>query len=183
MKVTPAALIACRSIGARKCGRAGSRGPSTLLARISSIEPSRVVGALCASAAGSGASIRSDTVGASRPKAWTPSARRTAATGPDISPGTQTRAMRVPAVPSSGSTARGESVSSMASVPLSFVLCLRARAARGRRPWRAAPRGSASSAGHPGRNVPRIAAASPRGGRFGRRADDAPCGPTSCRDA
>src|SRR5262249_16048577 len=84
--VTPAALIACRSMGASRDGTSSSSTPSRVpLER--------------ASATGSGALQRSATVGAAEVISKTPSLRTATTLGPAA---VWTRPTSVPAVPSSG---------------------------------------------------------------------------------
>ncbi len=103
-KVTPAALIACRSIGASSQGLRALRCSGGVLARMSSSAPMRWPLPSRTSAAGSGPSARSRMVGASLEMSWTPSARTATTAGPSAS-GSQTRPASAPAAASFGSVA------------------------------------------------------------------------------
>ena len=103
-KVTPAALIACKSNGARMCGSAGLRVVSPALA----ISASRVVKAsplaLPIAPAGSAVSHKSRMVGKAADISTTSSPRSTQTEGPPKF-GRQTRNASAPTLPSLGRTA------------------------------------------------------------------------------
>ncbi len=105
-KVTPAALMACRSLGASSHGFLASRLASGVLERMASSAPMRSALPSRTMAAGLSASHRSRMVGASREMSYTPSARMATTAGPPTS-GSQTRPARAPLVPSFGSVAAG----------------------------------------------------------------------------
>ena len=94
--MTPAALIACRSIGASSQGRSesrdfGRRVGEDLLERAQTLALGRAQGA-----AASGASQRSREVAKAALTSKTPSARKATTDGPSTS-GRQTRPARAPA--------------------------------------------------------------------------------------
>ncbi len=102
--VTPAALIACRSIGASSHGLRESRVSGGVLARISSRLPIRSPAAARRVAAGFSASQRSRIVGAAGVTSYTPSGRTATTAGPPTS-GRQTRPARVARAASAGRVA------------------------------------------------------------------------------
>ncbi len=106
-KVTPAALMACRSIGASSQGDAGSRASSGVLRRMSSSEPIRSPLASSRASAGSGVSQRSRMVGNRAVMSKTPSGLMATTAGPPErsrppDAGRQTRPASAPSVPSRG---------------------------------------------------------------------------------
>ena len=105
-KVTPQALIACRSTGARKYGSRGSRAPLGVLARISpqTIRRARRRPPAPLQPGSYSQPARDDR--RSVLMSWTPSSRRTTTAGPEGSPGNQTRPTRVPRDPSRGKAGR-----------------------------------------------------------------------------
>ena len=108
-KVTPAALMACRSIGAKSHGLPASRPVGGVLARISASVPMRSPDVRLRLPAGSPASHRSRMVGKLAVTSNTPSARIATTDGPSTS-ARQTRPASAPEKPSAGSVSIGLSV-------------------------------------------------------------------------
>ncbi len=120
-KVTPAALMACRSLGASSHGLRTSRVCSGVLASTSSSAPIRSPSASRVMAAGSGPSHRSRMVGATREMSYRPSGRTATTAGPPAS-GSHTRPASAPLAPFFGSVACGVMASARLDILPLFVL-------------------------------------------------------------
>ncbi|MNI17678.1 hypothetical protein D3C73_710580 [compost metagenome] len=112
-KVTPAALITCKSRGGSKYGLDGSASGPVLASRASTLAM-KMPGASRTAERGASDSSKSLKVAKCSDRSNTPSARRTIGEGPAIRPGTQARPIRVPATPSAGRVFSGVSISDMA---------------------------------------------------------------------
>ncbi len=116
-KVTPAALITCKSSGGNSDGLLGSASGPVLASRASTLAM-KVPGVCRTAASGDSVSSRSLNVAKRSERSNTPSLRNAMGEGPAIRPGTQARPIRVPATPSTGRVFSGVSSSDMASLPV-----------------------------------------------------------------
>ncbi|MCY1539324.1 hypothetical protein D9M68_749050 [compost metagenome] len=118
-KVTPAALITCRSAGANKLGRAASRSLPLLASNSATLQTS------CARlsytrADRSSSSHSPASVGASALRSNTPSSCSSTGAGPGTAPGSQIRPINVPVRPSSGSVLSGVRITGRAMAKLFY---------------------------------------------------------------
>ena len=104
-KVTPAALIACRSHGATSQGESSTRAVQALLRSTSSVAAMRSPWCARTAAAGSGRSSKALQVGARRDRSYTPSVRTCTSTWP--APGRCTRPISTAWSASAGRAAWG----------------------------------------------------------------------------